>query len=228
MIGLGEGNTPLVPALSFKLEFINPTRIIQRELAPRCSSSPPTQPPPASSSGCAPSVPPSSASPASTVFAELEHWQQEYEVPLIVSAFRYCPIGRQGVEAIAVELAVALQHVFLPVGGSGRFARLGVRTRVHADQPTVVAAWQQGLTKATPVSSQACISGLAVTDEAIWAAQDRLLGEEDSFAKPALAGWLSATALGLIVCLVTARGAKNAASLEAAAAADLAAYCNHA
>ena len=44
MIGLGEGNTPLVPsariapALSFKLEFTNPTgsykdRFIQRELA---------------------------------------------------------------------------------------------------------------------------------------------------------------------------------------------------
>ena len=330
MISLGEGNTPLVPsariapALSFKLEFTNPTgsykdRFIQRELAHLR-----TRPPfvLATSSGntgaslaayaaraalrcfiCAhPEAPAGKlmqmrahgstvlripgfsvdAAITASVFAELEHWQQQYEVPLIVSAFRYCPVGMRGVEAIADELAdAAPQHVFVPVGGGGLyvavargFARLGLPTKVHAVQPagcpTVVAAWQQGLAKATPVSSHTRISGLsvpsdidatlalehlrsngglglAVTDEEVWAAQDHLLREEGIFAEPAgaaaLAGWLSATAQGLIdpaaaaVCLVTGHGAKDAASLEAAAArtpsplvaaSDLGAYFDHA
>jgi len=330
MSGLGEGNTPLVPsariapALSFKLEFTNPTgsykdRFIQRELA-----SLRTRPPfvLATSSGntgaslaayaaraglrcfiCAQPEAPAGkllqmqahgatviripgftvdASITAAVFAELEHWRQHYEVPLIVSAFRYCPVGMQGVEAIADELAVPTpQHVFVPVGGGGLyvavargFARLGLPTKVHAVQPagcpTVVAAWQRGLVKASPVSSTTRISGLsvpsdidatlalehlrangglglAVSDDDVWAAQDRLLREEGIFAEPAgaaaLAGWFSATSQGLInpaesaVCLVTGHGAKDLASLEAAAArtpsplvdaAGLGAYFDHA
>jgi threonine synthase len=314
-ITLGEGNTPLVPsariapALSFKLEFTNPTgsykdRFLQRELSSY------TSPPPfilATSSGntgaslaayaaragwrcliCAhPEAPAGKvtqmrahgatvvripgftvdAGITAAVFADLERWRSALGVPLVVSAYRYCPVGMAGVETIAGELAAqsagALpQHVFAPVGGGGLyvalvrgFARLGLAVKVHAVQPagcaTVVEAWRHGRTQAVPLASTTRISGLsvpsdidatlalehlygngglglAVTDEAVWSAQQWLLREEGIFAEPAgaaaLAGWLQATAAGRIpaheraVCLVTGYGAKDMASLEAAAA----------
>jgi len=278
MIGLGGGNTPLVPsariasALSFKLEFINPTgsyndQFIQREPA-NLRSRPPFVL--ATSSGntgaslaacaaraglrcfiCAhPEAPAGKliqmqahgatviripgfavdAAITAAVFAELEHWQQQYEVPLIVSVFRYCP--------------AAPQHVFVPVGGGGlyvavarAFAHLDLTTKVHAVQPagcpTVVAAWQQGLAKASRVSIPTRISGLSVPSDIdatlalehlraksglglaasgddVWAAQDRLLREPAESA----------------VCLVTRHGAKDFASLLATA--ERVAYFDHA
>jgi threonine synthase len=308
---LGEGNTPLVPsariapALSFKLEFTNPTgsykdRFLQRELSSYAAA-------PlfilATSSGntgaalaayaaragwrcliCAhPEAPAGKvtqmrahgatvvripgfsvdAGVTAAVFADLDRWRTALGVPLVVSAYRYCPVGMAGVETIADELAAhAPQHVFVPVGGGGLyvamvrgFARLGLAVKVHAVQPagcaTVVEAWRHGRTQAAPLASTTRISGLsvpsdidatlalehlygngglglAVTDEAIWSAQQRLLREEGIFAEPAgaaaLAEWLQATAAGRIpagersVCLVTGYGAKDTASLEAAAA----------
>ncbi len=99
-------------------------------------------------------------------------------LPLIVSAFRYCPEGMLGVEAISRELSAQLRcpihHVFVPVGGGGLFSAVcqGFRRqgapqpRVHAVQPkgcsTVVAAFQRGDDEIRSVESTTSISGLAV------------------------------------------------------------------
>lgn len=108
------------------------------------------------------------------VFAELESWRQHHGVPLVVSAFRYCPVGMTGVEAIVDELlSHAPRHLLVPVGGGGLYvaaaravARLGLPTLVHAVQPlgcaTVVTPWQQKRTHAVEVTSHTRISGLSV------------------------------------------------------------------
>lgn len=310
-VTLGEGNTPLVasariaPALSFKLEYTNPTgsykdRFIQRELNSYATAPPFVL---ATSSGntgaslaayaaragwrcliCAhPEAPAGKvtqmrahgatvvripgfsvdAAVTAAVFADLDRWRRAQGVPLVVSAFRYCPVGMAGVETIADELALHTpRHVFVPVGGGGLyvamvrgFARLGLSVKVHAVQPsgcaTVVEAWRKRQTHAELMASTTQISGLsvpsdvdatlalehlyangglgiAVSDEAVWSAQRRLLREEGIFTEPAgaaaLAGWLQTTKSGLVlrdetaVCLVTGHGAKDNASLDAAAA----------
>jgi threonine synthase len=106
------------------------------------------------------------------VFAAL----RESGLPLVVSAFRYCPEGMKGVERISHEIAAALvdgvRHVFVPVGGGGLYSAVaqGFRSsgvRVHAVQPegcaTVVEAWRRSETAAHAVSrSTTSISGLSV------------------------------------------------------------------
>ena len=98
--------------------------------------------------------------------------------PLIVSAYRYCPRGMAGVEAIASEIlkrsGAAPDHVFVPVGGGGLFTAIargfcavaGRATKVHAIQPegcaTVVSAYEEGREEILPVHSTTRISGLAV------------------------------------------------------------------
>lgn len=101
------------------------------------------------------------------VFATL----QESGLPLIVSAFRYCPIGMSGVETISHELApLQPQHVFAPVGGGGLYSAIvqgfAGQVKVHAVQPagcaTVVAPWARGEKQAVTVPSTTRISGLSV------------------------------------------------------------------
>lgn len=99
---------------------------------------------------------------------------EERGLPLIVSAFRYCPYGMEGVSAIADELAtLAPRHVFVPVGSGGLyaavvrgFARSGTAVQVHAVQPdgcgTVVHAWREGRTEAAPATGATQVSGLSV------------------------------------------------------------------
>jgi threonine synthase len=95
---------------------------------------------------------------------------------LVVSAFRYCPAGMQGVKAIAREIVAQLpeaDHVFVPVGGGGLFAAISEemqaihpKTKVHAVQPTgcptLLNAWRDGLDTVAPVNSTTRISGLSV------------------------------------------------------------------
>lgn len=197
------------------------------------------------------------------VMATLRAFEAAHNVPLVVSAFRYCPVGMEGVSEIAAELIeLAPRHVFVPVGGGGLYAavargfqRTGLPVKVHAVQPagcaTVVDAWRAGSREAAPAGSGTRISGLsvpvdidatlalgllyenggqgiAVTDEAVFAAHRRLLREEGIFCEPAgataAAGWEQAVAEGRIraeetaVCLVTGHGGKDAASIAAAAA----------
>lgn len=92
-------------------------------------------------------------------------------VPLIVSAFRYCPRGMAGVETISHELrALNPGHVFVPVGGGGLYSAVVQgfegKVKVHAVQPsgcaTVAGAWRQRLRTAAAVASTTAISGLSV------------------------------------------------------------------
>jgi threonine synthase len=103
----------------------------------------------------------------SDVFATL----QASGLPLVVSAFRYCPVGMTGVETISQELIpLQPQHVFAPVGGGGLYAAIvqgfAGATKVHAVQPagcaTVVAPWLRGQTQAAILTSTTRISGLSV------------------------------------------------------------------
>lgn len=110
------------------------------------------------------------------VFTALEEMSARREVPLVISAFRYCPEGMSAVSSIARELAgeCAPRHVFVPVGGGGLYsatvqgfeARGAEMPRVHAVQPagclTAVGAWQRGDSEIRPVRSATAISGLAV------------------------------------------------------------------
>jgi threonine synthase len=112
------------------------------------------------------------------VFATLRAFSASAAVPLIVSAYRYCPVGMAGVESIAAEIRAQAQgpvdHVFVPVGGGGLYSAV-VRgferggepiPRIHAVQPrgcpTVVAAYERGDSEIRPVVSTTRISGLSV------------------------------------------------------------------
>jgi threonine synthase len=108
------------------------------------------------------------------VMGALRAFCEERGVPLVVSAFRYCPFGMEGVSGIADELApLAPRHVFVPVGGGGLyaavargFARAGMAVKVHAVQPagcgTVVDAWAAGLRVAARANGVTRVSGLSV------------------------------------------------------------------
>jgi threonine synthase len=113
------------------------------------------------------------------VFEVLRAFSTRTNVPLVVSAFRYCPAGMSGVESIARELLAQrsgdrLDHVFVPVGGGGLFAAVvqgfqkSGRTmpKIHAVQParcsTMAAAFLRGDYEIRPVTGSTRISGLAV------------------------------------------------------------------
>lgn len=112
------------------------------------------------------------------VYSRLRTMSDQNGIPIVVSAYRYCPSGMQGVERIANELVAQrggeIDHVFVPVGGGGLFTAVnrgfralgGSCPRVHAVQPegcaTVVSAYAEGRDKITPVTSTTRISGLAV------------------------------------------------------------------
>jgi threonine synthase len=116
------------------------------------------------------------------VFDSLRKFSENRQVPLVVSAYRYCPRGMKGVEEIAIELrrnreGRIIDHVFVPVGGGGLFSavvqgfqRDGIPTpNVHAVQParcsTVVASFLHGDYEIRPVVSATRISGLSVPSD---------------------------------------------------------------
>lgn len=109
------------------------------------------------------------------VFAALRAFSERNGAPLVVSAFRYCPEGMRGVEAISREISAARMpdHVFVPVGGGGLYSAVvqgfqesGRVPRVHAVQPkgclTVVASFLRGDTTIREVTSTTRVSGLSV------------------------------------------------------------------
>ncbi|BDC49369.1 serine/threonine dehydratase [Bryobacterales bacterium F-183] len=167
--------------------------------------------------------------------------------PLIVSAFRYCPQGMQGVEIIAHELPDA-QNVFAPVGGGGLYAALVQgfqgKVKVHAVQPegcaTVVNPnWRYGDPSTTTISGLSVPTdidatlarqrlaecggqAISVTDAQVHQAQQILLSQEGIYCEPAgataFAGYLASEMQNEpAVCLITGHGFKDPASIEAAA-----------
>ena len=116
----------------------------------------------------------SNASSTAEAFAMLREFSSSGNLPLVVSAFRYCPEGMRGVASLGREIAGSvpdLGHVFVPVGGGGLFSAVclgleGCTARVHAVQPagcsTVVAAWERRDNTIVPVESNTRISGLSV------------------------------------------------------------------
>jgi threonine synthase len=104
------------------------------------------------------------------VFADLHEFTTVHNAPLVVSAYRHCPSGMEGVESLGHELSGRADHVFVPVGGGGLYTAvargLGTSARVHAVQParcsTVAAAFARGDDEIRPVHSTTRISGLAV------------------------------------------------------------------
>jgi threonine synthase len=115
-----------------------------------------------------------SAAATRSVFELLQELAAELDLPLVVSAFAFCPEGMAGVESLGRELLDQTggepHHVFVPVGSGGLYIAvcraLGRRWPVHAVQTegcsTVVAAWERGETLIRPVESTTRISGLSV------------------------------------------------------------------
>lgn len=123
-------------------------------------------------------------SPAVTqeIFDRLSRLSKAGEGALIISAFRYCPVGMQGVKTIAYEIAEQLgrvpDHTFVPVGGGGLYSAVAEgyldlagddqksAGSAHIVQPrlndTVVTALREGRESAEPVATVTRISGLGV------------------------------------------------------------------
>jgi len=110
------------------------------------------------------------------VFSQLREFAESSGAALVVSAFRYCPVGMRAVQGISREIAGQLSnvdHVFVPVGGGGLysavvrgFAEEGRMPRVHAVQPegcpTVLDAYLNSRDDVRAMESTTRISGLSV------------------------------------------------------------------
>lgn len=114
------------------------------------------------------------------IFDRLQTYSEEHSIPLVVSAYRYCPEGMEGVKTLAFELAEqpeAIDDVFVPVGGGGLLTATwrGFRElaepapRINAVQPvlndTMITALREGAERARGVDTVTTISGLAVPQD---------------------------------------------------------------
>lgn len=113
------------------------------------------------------------------VFEHLLRRSESEGFALQVSAYRYSPLGMQGVESISYELdnqfAGDFAHVFCPAGGGGLtlavacgFHNLNRRAAVHCVQPdgndTIAGPLRNGLNVARDVECETTISGLQVAN----------------------------------------------------------------
>ncbi|GAB3912015.1 threonine synthase [Larkinella knui] len=117
----------------------------------------------------------------SAVFDELEKLCASNQIPLPISAYRYCPSAMQGVQTIASEILETLEgrvdHIFSPAGGGG--LTLAITNGVLAEKPpsglvkvncvqpegndTIASALRNNALKARAVSSSTTtVSGLQV------------------------------------------------------------------
>ncbi|CAG5018545.1 Threonine synthase [Dyadobacter sp. CECT 9275] len=112
------------------------------------------------------------------VFEDLEKICVSRQLPLPISAFRYCPSAMQGVQTLVYEINEELSgpadHIFSPAGGGGLTLAVtkGVlssssRTKVHCVQPegndTIASQLRNGLLRAMAVNaSVTTVSGLQV------------------------------------------------------------------
>lgn len=114
--------------------------------------------------------------------AKLAELCQKHGSSLVISAYRYCPDGMEGVKSIAYEIADQLDgspgHVFVPVGGGGLCSAvcrgfIDLRgesvSRVHVVQPdtndTVVTPLREGANRARSVERGTRVSGLGVMND---------------------------------------------------------------
>ena len=108
-----------------------------------------------------------------SVFTTIEEISRRFGIPLVVSAYKYCPAGMAQVESIGNEIVskVTAPQIFVPVGGGGLCAAVlkgteSTRTRVHAVQPagcaTVAGPFHEDGLQARAVESTTRISGLSV------------------------------------------------------------------
>lgn len=163
----------------------------------------------------------------------------------------FCPAGGGG-------MVVAVARAFQRMRAAERIPADGSVPRVEAVQPegndTIVTPLREGATKARDIQCTSEISGLQVpndidgtaamescrstggmgqlvTDEEVWAVQQRLAREEGIFCEPAgavaVAGALNALAEGriardaAIVCMVTGSGFKDAKTVDRMAGGDM-------
>jgi len=115
----------------------------------------------------------------SAVFDQLDAFTTSRNIPLPVSAYRYCAQAMRGVQTIAYELLDdlpdGLHHIFSPAGGGGLTLALargvlaygGQHPAVHCVQPdgndTMASNLRNGTDRATAVSAaKTTISGLQV------------------------------------------------------------------
>lgn len=125
-----------------------------------------------------------SAADSAKILERLAGVSRERRIPLVVSAYAYCPDGMEGVKTVSYEIVEQLgtrpADVFVPVGGGGLCAAIARgfddlaaerrqdegAVRIHAVQPvtndTIVTPWRLGLDRARPVAASTAISGLAV------------------------------------------------------------------
>lgn len=117
------------------------------------------------------------------IFQRLQEFSVEENIPLVISAYKYCPDGMDGVKPIAYEIVEQLgrppENVFVPVGGGGLLSGIwrgfldlkkrgiiNVLPKINAVQPelndTVVTPLLSGLEQANEVNTTTTISGLAV------------------------------------------------------------------
>lgn len=116
-----------------------------------------------------------------TVFDELEKLCSSRNLPLPISAYRYCSSAMQGVQTLASEILETLEgqvdHIFSPAGGGGLTLAVtrgvlsekpgGERTRVNCVQPegndTIASALRNNELKARAVAQSVTkVSGLQV------------------------------------------------------------------
>lgn len=112
------------------------------------------------------------------IFNTLEQICSAQQLPLPVSAYRYCPSGMEGVQTMAYEILEATEHavhqVFVPAGGGGLTLAMakgmdqyGAAVKVNCVQPegndTIASALRSGGVEARAVTSSTTrVSGLQV------------------------------------------------------------------
>ncbi|TWT65334.1 PLP-dependent lyase/thiolase [Allorhodopirellula solitaria] len=114
------------------------------------------------------------------VFDRLQQLAAQPQCELQISAYRYSPLGMQGVESIAFEIEAqisdlgrSVDHVFCPAGGGGLtlatargFQKTSARPAVHCVQPegndTIASPLRNRCDQATDVQCTTSISGLQV------------------------------------------------------------------
>lgn len=112
------------------------------------------------------------------VFNALQSISSERNLPLPISAYKYCPAGMKGVESIAHEIAGVLERdieIFVPAGGGGltlavargMLAYPGAG-KVHCVQPegndTIASSLRNGIPAAAVTRSTTSVSGLQVAN----------------------------------------------------------------